>query len=449
MPYLGLLRRPPVLVLWSSQALSVLGDRFFALAVMWLALQKSGAVVMGLVAIAESVPYIMMGAVGHRIVARFTSLFRLALVDAVRALLIAMLPWAWAVGGTPSMLSLVVALGIAGSIADPNLAAIVPDLVAPQEVTGIISLMDLTERIARVAGPGLAGVVLLAAPTDTLFVIDAATFAVSGIALAALTRVVARSSALTQVASIDAPGEKVSARVAFRANPDLRTVLAVNGFGFFLNAVPALGMPLLLVHHLHAGADAYGAVLAASGVGALLGNAAVARNRQTGAFVARFCLVWAVSGLLLAATGMASGLGWILAFSAGSGVITPIISVALRARLSLFPKPERLRVMSINFTVMRGCGTVGMAVIPAIIADAPEQGFIVAGCALAVVAAMAALLGRRSAPSAIGTVGTVNGGWTGGCVPARGGSAQWVVRRGGRAVVWQRAVSSTTASYGA
>ncbi|MBO0883213.1 MAG: hypothetical protein J2P17_23330 [Mycobacterium sp.] len=69
MAYLGLLRRPPVLVLWSSQALSVLGDRFFALAVMWLALQKSGAVAMGLVAIAESVPYIVMGAVGHRILA--------------------------------------------------------------------------------------------------------------------------------------------------------------------------------------------------------------------------------------------------------------------------------------------------------------------------------------------------------------------------------------------
>jgi hypothetical protein len=78
MAYLGLLRRPPVLVLWSSQALSVLGDRFFALAVMWLALQKSGAVAMGLVAIAESVPYIVMGAVGHRILAQFTFLSRLA-----------------------------------------------------------------------------------------------------------------------------------------------------------------------------------------------------------------------------------------------------------------------------------------------------------------------------------------------------------------------------------
>jgi transmembrane secretion effector len=407
MRYLGLLRRPPVLVLWSSQALSVLGDRFFALAVMWLALQKSGAVAMGLVAIAESVPYIMMGAVGHRILARFTSLSGLALVDAVRALLIAVLPWAWAVGGTPVMLSLVVALGIAGSIADPNLAAIVPDLVAPGEVTGIISLMDLTERIARVAGPGLAGIVLLAAPTDTLFVIDAATFAVSGIALAALTRAVASSAAPSPITSVDAPGEKVSARVALRANPELRTVLAVNGFGFLLNAVPALGMPLLLVHHMHAGAGAYGAVLTASGVGALLGNAVAARRRQTGAFVTRFCLAWAVSGLLLAATGMASSLGWILAFSAGSGVIAPIISVALRARLSLFPKPERLRLMSINFTVIRGCGTVGMAVIPAIIADAPEQGFIVGGCALAVVATMAALLGRRSAPPTIGPTGRV------------------------------------------
>jgi hypothetical protein len=341
--------------------------------------------------------YIVMGAVGHRILARFTFLSRLALVDAGRALLIAVLPWAWAVGGTPSMLSLVVTLGIAGAIADPNLATIVPDLVAPEEVTGITGLMDLTGRIARVAGPGLAGVVLLAAPTSSLFMIDAATFAVSAIALAALSRVLAPSTPPSVIASVDTPGEKVSARVVFRADPALGTALAVNGFGFFLNAVPVLGMPLLLVHHVHAGAGAYGAVLAASGGGALLGNVVAVRIGQAGAFVTRFCLAWAVGGLLLAATGMTSGLGWILAFNAGSGVITPIIGVALRARLSMFAKTERLRLMSINFTVIRGCGTAGMAVIPAVITDAPEQGFIVAGCALAVVATMAALLGPRSA----------------------------------------------------
>jgi MFS family permease len=152
-----------------------------------------------------------------------------------------------------------------------------------------------------------------------------------------------------------------------------------------------LGIPLLLVHHVHAGAGAYGAVLAASGVGALFGNVVAARIGQTSAFVACFCLAWAATGLLLAATGMTSGLGWILVFSAGSGVLAPIIGVAPRARLSMFAKPERLRLMSINFTVIRGCGTVGMAVIPAVIADAPEQGFIVAGCALAMVAMMAAL----------------------------------------------------------
>jgi hypothetical protein len=61
--------------------------------------------------------------------------------------------------------------------------------------------------------------------------------------------------------------------------------------------------------------------------------------------------------------------------------------------------------MSINFTVIRGCGTVGMAVIPAILANAPERGFIIAGCALAVVATIAALLGRRSAPPTIGVIG--------------------------------------------
>ncbi|MGY2062458.1 hypothetical protein ACW9HQ_46895, partial [Nocardia gipuzkoensis] len=114
MLYVTLLRRPPVLALWSAQTLSVLGDRFFALAVMWLALERSGPVAMGLVAIAESVPYILMGTIGRRVVDRLASFRGLAGLDLVRGVLTALLPWLWSAGGTTAMLAVVLALGVAG-----------------------------------------------------------------------------------------------------------------------------------------------------------------------------------------------------------------------------------------------------------------------------------------------------------------------------------------------
>lgn len=188
LPSFTLLRHRPVLAIWLGQLLSVTGDRFFALAVMWVALQRSGPMTMGLVAIAESVPYIAMGAVGHPIVSRFVSFRRLAGVDAVRAGLTVLLPFAWMEAGTPAMLAVVAALGGLGAVFDPALSALVPELVDEPQRPVLVALMDLTTRLARIGGPALAGVLLAVAPMTALFVADAATFAVSAVALALLGR---------------------------------------------------------------------------------------------------------------------------------------------------------------------------------------------------------------------------------------------------------------------
>ncbi|MEU4419280.1 hypothetical protein AB0F81_01540 [Actinoplanes sp. NPDC024001] len=79
MGYLGLLRQRPVLVLWSSAMLSVLGNRLYGLAVMWVVYASTGsAAMMGLVAVIESVPYIVIGTFGRRLIARFSSFGALA-----------------------------------------------------------------------------------------------------------------------------------------------------------------------------------------------------------------------------------------------------------------------------------------------------------------------------------------------------------------------------------
>ncbi|MEG8181918.1 MFS transporter [Nocardia terpenica] len=408
MPYAQLLRRPPVLMLWSAQTLSVLGDRFFALAIMWMALERSGPVAMGLVAIAESVPYVVMGAVGRRVVARFASFRMLAAVDLLRGIMTCALPVLWAAGGTLVMLAIVAVLGVAGSVFDPNLGALVPDLVAAEEVPAMTAAMDLTGRIARIAGPALAGVVVLAAPTQTLFVADAMTFVVSAAALAVLARAVAPSLSAVGVQDAGGPEEKVDARRLLRRHPAIGAALVVNGVGFLVNAVPAVGMPLLLVHHLHATASAYGVVLTASGIGALSGNLIVSRMRLTARFLTRFCAAWALSGLLLVATGTVPNLAWVVVIAAASGAVMPTISVTLGAQLAAFAPAERRRLMSVNFAAIRSCGTAGMAVIPATLADAPAQGFIVGGSALAVAASLA-WLGARTAAVAPAAVAVAEG----------------------------------------
>ncbi|KZM70891.1 hypothetical protein AWN90_40920 [Nocardia terpenica] len=371
---------------------------------MWMALERSGPVAMGAVAIAESVPYIVMGAVGRRVVARFASFRMLAAVDLLRGILTCALPVLWAAGGTPIMLAVVAVLGVAGSVFDPNLGALVPDLVAPQEVPTMTAAMDLTGRIARIAGPALAGMVVLAAPPSALFVADAATFVVSVAALTVLARVAAPPSPIVGMQDTSSPEETVDARRLLRQHPAVGTALVVNGVGFLVNAAPAVGMPLLLARHLHATASAYGVVLAASGIGALAGNLVVSRIRPGARFLTRFCAAWALSGLLLIVTGAAPSLAWVVVIAAASGAVMPTMSVTLSAQLAAFAPAERRRLMSVNFATIRSCGTAGMAVIPATIADAPARGFIVGGGVLAVVASLAWLHARTAAAVASAAV---------------------------------------------
>ncbi|MEV0535490.1 MFS transporter [Kitasatospora sp. NPDC050463] len=373
-----------MLLLWGAQTTSVFGDRLYAMAVMWMAWEHAGAGAMGLVAIAESLPYIVLGTVGRRVMDRFASLGALAAVDAVRLVLVAGLPWAWSQFGTAGLVVSAALLGVGGALFDPNLGTMVPDLVEREEVQAVSGLMDLTGRIARVAGPGAAGLLLAVMPLAGLFWTDAATFAVSALALVLLAgrrrQVPTRAESGPQAA-----GVRPSAWSLVRTHPDTALVLAVHGLGIFAGAV-SLAMPALLTARLGAGAAAYAAVLACTGLGALAGNLVAGNVRLPGPLPALYCGAWAVSGLVLAATGLAGSLPVLLVLSVLSGAVAPFLQIALSTHFALFPPAARRRLLTVDLTVIRTCGTVSMLFVPALAAAAPRAGFLSAGLTVAVLA---------------------------------------------------------------
>lgn len=379
-----LLRRRRILAIWAAQLLSVLGDRFYGLAIMWLALERSGPAAMGAVAIAESIPFIVLGAFGHRVLQRCASFPILAAIDTARALLVIVLPVVWTVGGTAAMLATVAVLGTLGAVFDPSLSALVPDLVDELERPALVAAMDLAVRIARIAGPALAGVALLFVPVAMLFAADALTFVISTAALIFLTKIGTATIDTTTAAS--AVTSQTRARAILREHPSLGAAFTVHAAGFFLNALTAIGLPLLLAHQLDTGPAAYGWILTATGVAALAGNLAAARMRPSVVFLPRFCATWAVTGVLLAATGAVDSVAWVMAFASLSGFVTPFISITLSAQLASHAHPIRLRLFAINHMVMRSAGTLGMAAIPTLIAAAPARGFVLGGTALALIA---------------------------------------------------------------
>jgi len=411
--HLGLLRRKPIAVLWVATTLSVIGDRLCALAVWWLVWEATrSAVLLGVVAVVESVPYIAAGLWGRRLHARVASWRGLAALDGARMLVVAVLPLVWSGGNLRDIVVLLVVallLGAGGAVVDAPVAALVPELVGPEEVADAVALMDLPGRVARIAGPALAALLLAVVSPITLYVIDAASFAVSAVALLALAwhrPAAARRPVEQPVEAAPADGAAVRARPLLRAHPEITVGMAVHAAGLLFAGTAAVGMPILITTRLHAGPSVYALVALCTGIGALSGNLLLGRAARPSpaAWLRIYCTAWVVDGLILAAMGLATTVGVLLALAVAAGLVAPFLGVTMQTRLSMFPGPQRLRLIAADQGGIRTAGTVGMLLAPPLVALAPGAAFVTAGLCSATVAAVAPRATRRLARRGVAVV---------------------------------------------
>lgn len=389
--HLRLLKRPRIAVLWLATTFSVIGDRMYALAVWWLVWDATGsAALLGVVAVVESVPYIAVGMWGRKVHARLASFRALAAVDVARLGAVVVLPLLWSGGDSADVATLLVVaalLGVGGALFDPPLGSLVPELVERDDVGDAVALMDLPGRIARIAGPGLAGVLLAAVSPVTLYWIDAGTFAFSAVALLLLA-VVARTAGAGAPAPPEPAAEVPRARPLFAANPEITVAVAVHTAGLFFASAAAVGMPILIAVRVDAGPSAYATVALCTGVGALVGNLATRRlpNPTADRWLRTYCTAWAVDGLLLAGMGLATTLPVLLVIAVLAGFVTPFLGVTLQRRFAGFPQPERLCLIAADQSAIRTGGIAGMLTVPIAVGAAPSAAFVVAGAATALIA---------------------------------------------------------------
>ncbi|MFI9205826.1 MFS transporter [Streptomyces sp. NPDC053048] len=386
MRHMRLLRSRPVRVLWLSMALSVLGDRLYGLAAMWVVYESTGSSsLMGLVGVVESLPYIAVGALGS-VVARFTCWRSLARVDAGRALVAVAVPVLWSPDppGFVVMLVLVLLLGCLSAVFEPNLGALIPQLVEPAEVPQVSALFDLTARVAAAVGQGGVGALLVLVPEIHLFAIDGFTFAVSAVALGWLGRRTALATAGVRVPSVSVPA--VRAWPVLRAHPRVAVAVAVHGVALFTAAVSTVGLPPLLVTRFGQGAAGYGLALGATAAGGLAGNLLTGHLPSRLPWLATYCLAWTAAGLSLAGLGVADSMTMVIALCVTSGLLFPVTAVTLRAHLSCFAPAERLRLLTVDQTAVRTAGTAGLLLLPFAVDAAPAGSFVGAGLLLSALA---------------------------------------------------------------
>jgi hypothetical protein len=265
------LRRRAVALLWGGQLLSSLGDEVHRVAIVWLATQLWGTAAGRLTAL-ESLTLLLASLAAGLLVDRLSLRTVLIASDLARALAALMIPMGAALGAplAPLLIGAVVARAFLSAAFEPALRALTVEVADAQELSVTNALMESTLRFARVLGPTLVAVLSTVIPMVQFFSVDAATFALSALSIAALSR-----TGVSAAPIVTSPAPVARVREAL-TDPALRYAVAtatVVGAAWWL--MLPLGITLLLHERGLREVGALAQVLFAYGCGNLASNLAV------------------------------------------------------------------------------------------------------------------------------------------------------------------------------
>jgi MFS family permease len=182
------LRHRDFRLLWTGQTVSFVGDGIYAVAIAWQVyeLTDDDPTALALVGIAWTLPVVLLSLGVGVLADRFdrrrlligADLLRLFAIGGIGVLSLAgtlTMPW---------VLGLVVVFGIGQAVFHPSLTSLVPTIVPGSLLVEANSLAQFVRPVAlTLIGPLLGGLIISAAGVGWAFIADAATFAVSAVAV--------------------------------------------------------------------------------------------------------------------------------------------------------------------------------------------------------------------------------------------------------------------------
>ncbi len=260
-------------LLWGGQLASSLGDEVNRVATVWIATRLWGPGA-GRLAALHALSACAMSLAGGALVDRRPLRSVLVGADALRCAAVLCVPLGAALGAplTPLLVASVVVCAGLSAVFDPALRALSTSLAAEGERGATNALIESTVRFARVLGPSLVGALSSAVPMVQFFTLDAATFALSALSVAAIGRL---HDAPPAAAAAPTSALRATLAEALR-DPTLRYAVATStvvGAAWWL--MLPLGMTLLLEARGARDVSSVAAALAAYGAGNLASNLAV------------------------------------------------------------------------------------------------------------------------------------------------------------------------------
>jgi MFS family permease len=309
----GIFAQPGYARFWSADTVSTFGTYVTTVALPTLAVitLKAGDAQVGLLNGARWTPYLLFGLLAGVIADRYRRRPILVATDLVRGVLLGLIA-ALAAAHVLDIYELAAFVAVFGALSllyDAAHQSYLPRLVPPAGLTSANARLEQTSALAQTTGPFLGGSLVAAVGAPLAMVVDAVSYVVSGLTLATIRR----PEPMPDSASRDLRAELREGLGFVYRHPVLRSTALTLHARFLFASVISTVFTLLVLRDPGLGngskraAFGLGLVIAAGGVGALIGNS-----------LSRWAGRWGV-GRLFAAERLAEPCGWTLAALATRG----------------------------------------------------------------------------------------------------------------------------------
>lgn len=356
-----LLRSRGLLGLLARDVVSLTGSQMTWVALPWFVLTTSGSPTRMTIVLAVETVAVALGGLAGGLATRLGARRTMLICDGVRAPLMAAIPVLHLADALsfPLLLALVFAVGVFATPSYASKTVILPDLVGEDEarLSRANALLQTSNRLTMILGPPLAGVLIGVFGATEVLLIDAATFLVGFVLVAALVRVPGAHAADE---GEDGRGLRPVLRFVAR-DPLLRPWMIAVTIGDVAWLALFAATPVLVLTRFGEQPEIVGWIFAGFGIGAVVGS------------VVAYRIVGSVDRLLLASVGelgMAAPL-WLFVFDvpavvlvaamAAAGLANGLVNAPIHAILQLrTPRHLRTKVYSVLITATAVIGPLAL-----------------------------------------------------------------------------------------
>jgi MFS family permease len=383
-----------------GQSISLIGTWMQSVAQGWLVYTLTGsATALGLVVALQTLPVLLLGPYAGVVADRVDKRKLMMVLQAVMGLLAAVLGVLTVTHVVTlwEVYLLAVLLGLNNTFENPARQSFVLEMVGPKDLRNAVSLNSVLVNAARAVGPAIAGLLITLGGTGICFLLNAVSFGAVVASLYFMDLAALQPSRPTARAK----GQLREGLSYVRHEPELFVPLVMMALVGCLAYEFQVVLPVLAKATLHGGAQEYGFLTGAMGVGAVVGGLWTAARGRTG--LRPLVSTSFVFGVLILAAALAPNTGVELVVMAFVGAGSVSFLAKANSTLQLASAPDmRGRVMALWAVAFLGSTPIGGPIAGYVSATLGARAGLVMGAVSCFVAAgIGLLVVRRLARTAV------------------------------------------------